>query len=65
MAKKKSFDCVDMKDAIQARQREEYAGLTDEEVRARIELKLATSDDPVARKWREIGKQEQHLPTKR
>lgn len=63
MAKKKAYDCVEMKNAIQAKQREEYAGLTDDEVRARIEQKLATSDDPVARKWRAAGKHEQHLPT--
>ncbi len=65
MAGKKKFDCVEMKNTIQAKLAQEYAGLTDAEVRARIEEKLATSDDPVARKWRSLGQREQPSPTKR
>lgn len=55
MRKKKSFDCVQMKNRIQARHRREYSGLKTEEVRRRIKKRLATSNDPVARKWRAIG----------
>jgi len=65
MAKKKSFDCVEMKNAIQARLLKEYAGLTDEEVRARIKRKLTTSKDPVAQKWRSISDRQQHSSTER
>ncbi len=65
MARKKAFDCVEMKNDIQARHQREYAGLSDDEVRARIEQKLATSDDPVARTWRAIAKREQQPPVKR
>ena len=55
MKAKKTFDCVEMKNAIQARLRKEREGLTDEEVRQRIAEFLATSDDVVARKWRRIA----------
>jgi len=54
MSGKKEFDCVEMKNAIQARLRKRYRGLSDEEVRRRIAHRLETSDDPIARKWREI-----------
>lgn len=52
--KSKSFDCVQMKRDIQAKLAKEWEGLTDEEIRTRIQQDLATSDDPVARKWREL-----------
>ena len=65
MGKKKSFDCVEMKNEIQARHRQEYTGLSDDEVQARVEQKLATSDDPVARKWRAIGQKEQQSQANR
>ncbi len=58
MKKQKQFDCVQMKNAIQARRRQEYAGLTDEQVRERIAQRLADSDDIVARKWRKITNRE-------
>ena len=53
MAQKK-FDCVEMKDRIQAEMLREYEGLSDEEVRERIQLKLETSDSVVAKKWRKM-----------
>ena len=56
MKKIKTFDCVEMKDRIQAQLANEYRGLTDEEKRRRIADELATSDDPVARKWRAVKK---------
>ena len=52
MKKTKTFDCVEMKNKIQAQLAAEYRGLTDEERRRRIADELATSDNPVARKWR-------------
>jgi len=56
--KAKSFDCVEMKSAIQAKLAEEYEGLSEEEIRARREQKIASSNHPAVRKWREIAKAE-------
>ena len=50
----KRFDCVKMKNDIQARLAEEYRGLTDEQIRERIRRKLARSKSPVARLWRSL-----------
>lgn len=61
MEKNKEFDCVEMKNRIQEKLRQENAGLTDEEIQNRFRHFLETSDDPVAQKWREIAKQ--HPPT--
>ncbi len=55
MVGKKTFDCVAMKDEIQKRRRQQYAGLSDEQIRQRMREALATSTDPAARKWREIA----------
>jgi hypothetical protein len=43
-----------MKDEIQARMRRRYAGWTDEERQADIERRLAESDSPVGRLWRDL-----------
>ena len=59
MKKNKAFDCVEMKDAAQARLREEYRGLTPEQVRKRRDERLATSDSPVARKCRRLAQEGQ------
>ena len=55
MTARKRLDCVEMKNAIQARLLEQREGLTDEEIQQQIAEFLATSDDPLARKWRRIG----------
>jgi len=54
MKKAKEFDCVRMKDEIQARLAREWRGLTDEEIRERIRRKLATSKSRTAQLWREL-----------
>jgi hypothetical protein len=54
MKTQKKFDCVKMKDEIQARLLAEYRGLSDEEITRRIHRKLEASDSPVARWWRAI-----------
>ena len=54
MKKTKSFDCVEMKDAIQAKLRKEYEGLTPQQVRQRRQMKLKTSNNDVAVKWRRM-----------
>jgi hypothetical protein len=48
------FDCVEMKSRVQARLAEEFAGLTDDQVRRRLAEELTEGDDPVARKWRAL-----------
>ena len=50
MMKTKTFDCVEMKRAIQEKHACEYAGMTSEEVAQHIQRKLAASDSPIA-KW--------------
>jgi hypothetical protein len=54
MKKAKAFDCVQMKDEIQARLLREYKGMTDEQIRRRRARKLATSQSPIAKLWREL-----------
>jgi len=48
------FDCVKMKDEIQAKLRKDWEGLTDEDIRNRIRRNLETSQAPIARWWRQI-----------
>ena len=56
--KTKRFDCVRMKNDIQARLRRRYTGMTDDERQAAIERRLTESDSPVGRLWRDLtGKQ--------
>lgn len=55
MKSKKAFDRVAMKDAIQAQHAKDYAGLSGEKRWQAVAAKLATSDDAVARKWRDLG----------
>ena len=57
MTKAKTFDCVEMKRAVQAEHAQEYAGLTDEEIGRRIQQKLAASDRPVAVWYRKVRAQ--------
>jgi len=54
MKKTKSFDCVEMKNAVQAELRVEYEGLTAQQVRERRQERLTSSDSPVARKCRRL-----------
>jgi len=58
MKKNKSFDCVEMKNAIQAKLQKEYEGLTSEQVREKRQKKLATSEKDVALKWRRLAQSE-------
>ena len=51
MKKVKTFDCVEMKNEIQAKLAKEHEGLSDEEIRRRRQQWLETSDDPLARWW--------------
>jgi len=55
MNKDKPFDCIAVKDEIQARLAGKWHGLTDDEIRDLIRHDLDTSDDLLARWWRSMG----------
>lgn len=52
---KKTFDCVEMKNRIQAKKREDEQRLGVAETRRRGEEWLARGDDPLARWWRTLA----------
>ncbi|NUN98891.1 MAG: hypothetical protein HUU16_22290 [Candidatus Omnitrophica bacterium] len=54
----KAFDCVKLKSQLQLHLADEWAGLTDEEIRQRVSDHLARSEDPVSRWWREALRKE-------
>ena len=56
MERTKTFDCLAMKDVIQAENAQLYAEMPDEERWQSVERRLAESDDIVARKWRALCK---------
>jgi len=58
MKKNKEFDCVEMKNSIQAQLLKEWEGMSDEEIEAQIDQKLRTSTSPVAKLWRSIVKRQ-------
>ena len=64
MKKAKEFDCVRTKDEIQARLARQWRGLTDEEIRERIQRNLATSQSPIAKLWRSIQAREKKTAAK-
>lgn len=55
VAKGKTFDCVAMKENVQAQHAKEYAGLSQNEIRLRVQRKLETSEHPAAAWWRRIS----------
>ena len=48
----KSFDAVEMSNAIQTRHRRERGGMTDEQARQAVADRLGTVDHLLLRKWR-------------
>ena len=50
----KRFDCVQMKNDIQAQLLKEYAGLTDGEQMDSMRKELSASDAPAAKFWRRM-----------
>ena len=50
----KTFDCVALKNGIQAKLLKEREGMTDAEVRALVQRRLQSSDSSVARLWRKL-----------
>ncbi len=54
MKKKKAFDCVEMKNQIQAKLLAEVEQLGEAEVRRRHQEWLEKSDDPLAQWWRKV-----------
>lgn len=58
MNDKNEIDCIRLKDEIQARLRKSWEGLSDAEIRERIERDLDTSEEPIAVWWRRVRGQE-------
>jgi hypothetical protein len=56
----KSFDCVALKERLQAQLREEEERLGPEEVRRRHRIWVNTSDDPLARWLRALEAKSSH-----
>ena len=54
MSQAKKFDCVEMKNEIQRKLREQQKGMTDEEIRRQFLHEMETSDSPVAQWWRTV-----------
>jgi len=50
----KQFDCVAMKDRIQAEQAERHRQLADDQVRRRTRRELDRSKSPVGKLWRAL-----------
>ncbi|MGQ9651044.1 MAG: hypothetical protein ACUVXJ_13120 [Phycisphaerae bacterium] len=62
MTRAKKFDCVKMKNDIQARLAEQHRGLTDEQIREQVHRQLSTSNSPIARLWREASGEHEKAP---
>lgn len=60
MNKTKTFDAVEMKNAIQAKHRREREGMSDEQMRLSVAERLGTSDHPLFRKWRRLAPDRKH-----
>lgn len=54
---RKAFDCVEMKNRLQAELREEEQRLWADEIRRRRQQWLETGEDALARWWRSISAQ--------
>ena len=52
--KTKTFDCVEMKNAVQRTLAEEWKDLSNEQIRQRIHHRLETADDELSRWWRSL-----------
>lgn len=50
----KAFDCIAVKDEVQAKLAGKWRGMTDEEIRAATRRELETSGDDLARWWRRV-----------
>ena len=55
MKTEKTFDCVKMKNDIQASLYRERKGMSQDQVRKAIERNLATSSTPIAKMWRRLA----------
>ncbi len=52
----KTFDCLDMKRALQAKLHKQWAGLTTAQIQAAITADLAGSQMDLAKWWRQMEK---------
>lgn len=58
MKSAKKFDCVRMKDEVQAKLLADYDALDDREIRERMQRKLAASTGPVGKLWRSLTEED-------
>lgn len=63
MSMERDFDCVRMKDEIQARLRAQWEGLSAAEIRERIQHDLETSTEPIAEWSRRLREAKRHHPS--
>jgi len=56
MKSMKSYDCVQMKNQIQAELLKRWQGLSDKEIKAQIRRDLKESKSPTAALWRRLTK---------
>ena len=54
MRREREFDCIRLKDEIQARVARRFRGLSEAQVRSRTRRQLATSKSPIGRLWRSL-----------
>ena len=58
MKKNKEFDCVEMKNRIQAQLSKDWDGKSNAEIREEIHKRMETSQTPIAQFWRRIRKKD-------
>lgn len=58
MKTRKAFDCVEMKNRIQAQLIKKWEGKTDAEIRREVYSELQSSKSPVAKFWRKVQKKQ-------
>ena len=59
MKMNKDFDCVEMKNEIQARLLKEWEGMSSSEISTSVNNQLASSSSPIAKLWCRIKKHNQ------
>ena len=54
----KTFDCVELKNTIQAKLLKEYQGMKTDEAAEHSYQKLQSSQSPVAKLWKKLGERQ-------
>ena len=58
MKERKTFDCVRMKDELQAKLLSDWQGLSDVQIIEKMRIDLDTSGGPLAKLWRRLERSE-------